>query len=48
MALGKEHVPEAELLGFFFEVFDHGGVGVPSAGTIGDLGGYYGVASADC
>lgn len=45
MAFGKEHVPESKLLGFFFEVFDHGGVAVPSAGAIGDLGCYYGVTS---
>ena len=45
MAFREEHVPETELLGFLFEVFDYGGVGVPSAGASGNLGCYYRVAT---
>lgn len=38
MALGEEHVPEAQAAGLGLELFDYGGVGLPSRGGGIELG----------
>lgn len=38
MALGKEHVPEAQAAGLGLELFDYRGVGLPSGGCGVELG----------
>ena len=38
MALGQEHVPQAELAGLGFELFEDCWVGIPSLFALTDLG----------
>jgi hypothetical protein len=47
VALGQEHVPYSQLLGFCLEIVDYRGVVIPSVAALIDLCSEYGVGALD-